>query len=37
MTPYYWRTSEADKEKLLGVESLKTEVEFEIYVYKKSH
>ena len=36
MTPYYWRTSEADKEKLLGVECLKTEVEFEIYVYKKS-
>ena len=37
MTPYYWRTSEADKEKLLGVECLKTEVEFEIYVYKKTH
>ncbi len=36
MTPYYWRTSEADKEKLLGVECLKTQVEFEIYVYKKS-
>ncbi len=36
MTPYYWRTSEADKEKLLGVKSLKTDVEFEIYVYKKS-
>ncbi len=35
MTPYYWRTSEADKEKLLDVECLKTEVEFEIYVYKK--
>ena len=37
MTPYYWRTSEADKEKLLDVKCLKTEVEFEIYVYKKSH
>lgn len=36
MTPYYWRTSEADKEKLLSVECLKTQVEFEIYVYKKS-
>lgn len=37
MTPYYWRTSESDKEKLLGIECLKTEVEFEIYVYKKSN
>ncbi len=36
MTPYYWRTSESDKEKLLGIEQLKTEVEFEIYVYKKA-
>lgn len=36
MTPYYWRTSESDKEKLLGIEQLITEVEFEIYVYKKA-
>lgn len=36
MTPYYWRTSESDKEKLSGIEALKTEIEFEIYVYKKA-
>ena len=35
MTPYYWRTSEGDKEKLEALESLKTEIEFEINVYKK--
>ena len=35
MTPYYWRTSEADKDKLKKIDTLKTEVEFEIYVYKK--
>ena len=35
MTPYYWRTSEQDKEKLKRLESLKTQIEFEINVYKK--
>ena len=35
MTPYYWRTSEADKQKLAGLDSLETEIEFEINVYKK--
>jgi len=35
MTPYYWRTSEADKQKLASLESLETEIEFEINVYKK--
>ena len=35
MTPYYWRTSESDKEKLKGLESLKTVIEFEINVYRK--
>lgn len=35
MTPYYWRTSEADKQKLARVESLETDIEFEINVYKK--
>ena len=35
MTPYYWRTSEADKDKLRKIDTLKTEVEFEIYVYRK--
>ena len=35
MTPYYWRTSEADKEKLARLDRLKTEIEFEISVYRK--
>ncbi len=35
MTPYYWRTSMSDKEKLSRLDILKTKVEFEIYVYKK--
>ena len=35
MTPYYWRTSEGDKEKLARIDSLVTDVEFEINVYKK--
>ena len=36
MTPYYWRTSESDKDKLLACDRLKTRVEFEIYVYQKN-
>lgn len=35
MTPYYWRTSESDKEKLSRLESLETDIEFEIHVYQK--
>lgn len=35
MTPYYWRTSESDKEKLEALDSLETEIEFEINIYKK--
>ena len=35
MTPYYWRTSENDKEKLASLDSLDTDVHFEINVYKK--
>lgn len=35
MTPYYWRTSEADKAKLKALDSLQTEIEFEINVYQK--
>lgn len=35
MTPYYWRTSEVDKQKLLSLAELETEIEFEINVYKK--
>lgn len=35
MTPYYWRTSPEDKNKLLGVEELTTEVDVIIAIYKK--
>ena len=35
MTPYYWRTSEQDKEKLQALSRLETAVEFEINVYRK--
>ena len=35
MTPYYWRTSESDREKLAALECLETEIEFEINIYKK--
>ncbi len=35
MTPYYFRTSQTDKEKLLGLESLETEIEFVIGIYEK--
>lgn len=37
MTPYYWRTSEADKEKLAFLDSLVTEIEFEINIYKNNN
>ncbi len=35
MTPYYWRTSIEDKQKLEGLEELTTTVEFEINIYRK--
>lgn len=35
MTPYYWRTSESDKAKLTGLETLITPVDFEINIYRK--
>jgi 23S rRNA (guanine745-N1)-methyltransferase len=35
MTPYYWRTSESDHERLKSIDTLKTEIEFEINVYRK--
>ena len=35
MTPYYWRTSESDKNKLLGLNELATTVDFEINIYRK--
>lgn len=35
MTPYYWRTSESDRAKLNGVDRLNTELDFDIFVYRK--
>ena len=35
MTPYYWRTSEADRAKLDAIESLTTELDFDIFIYQK--
>lgn len=35
MTPYYWRTSEQDKQKLYELDSLKTCVSFNIDIYFK--
>ena len=35
MTPYYWRTSQSDSEKLKGLESLSTAVDMIIAVYEK--
>lgn len=33
MTPYYWRTSQSDAEKLMGLEKLTTEVDIVVSVY----
>lgn len=35
MTPYSYRTSERDMKKLLALETLETEVEIDIFVYRK--
>ncbi len=35
MTPYYWRTSEHDRAKLIGIERLETEIDFDIFLYGK--
>lgn len=35
MTPYAYRTRPQDKEKILSLESLETEVDFRVFVYKK--
>ena len=35
MTPYYWRTSESNRERLDCLNILETKIEFEINVYKK--
>lgn len=36
MTPYYWRTSASDKEKLINIRELDTEVDVMLSVYKSS-
>ena len=36
MTPYFYRTSKEDKEKLGRLKSLKTKVEFDIFVYRNT-
>ena len=35
MTPYYWRTSTADKEKLTACAALSTPVTFDFFIYQK--
>lgn len=35
MTPYYFHTSERDRQKLIGVEQLETEIEFILGTYEK--
>ena len=35
MTPYYWRTSVSDREKLFNIENLETEIDINFSVYKK--
>ena len=36
MTPYYYKTSQANKEKLDTLETLRTKIAFEILIYRKS-
>ena len=35
MTPYYWRTAEADRIKLQNIDTLQTELDFDIFIYQK--
>ena len=35
MTPYYWRTSREDRAKLEGVDALTTEIDFDLFLYRK--
>lgn len=35
MTPYYWRTSPADRDKLLSLNNLETELDFDIFLFRK--
>ena len=36
MTPYYWRTSPSDSEKLDGLDTLETTVDINFLIYKKN-
>ena len=36
MTPYYWRTSKADHAKLADLDSLTTEVDIDLFLYRKA-
>ena len=35
MTPYYWRTSQKDKAKLETISELTTEIDFDLFIYRK--
>jgi hypothetical protein len=35
MTPYYWRTSPGDRERLNGVEELTVTVDVDLMVFRK--
>ena len=35
MTPYYWRTGPSDRQKLQALQSLTTDVDFDIFLYRK--
>lgn len=35
MTPYYWRTSPKDRAKLAALQQLRTEVDFDIFLFRK--
>lgn len=35
MTPYYFRTSQRDREKLMALDSLETEISFDLFLYRK--
>ena len=35
MTPYYWRTSPDDRQKLENLETLTTEIDFDLFLYQK--
>ena len=35
MTPYYWRTSRTDRAKLVGLERLTTELDFDLFLFEK--